>query len=66
MNLNLKDITFVIVTYKSEKVINTCLNSTNSPLGVVTEKQISSDSLRDRVRLIPWFISKFLLDGRFV
>ena len=27
MNLNLKDITFVIVTYKSEEVINTCLNS---------------------------------------
>ena len=27
MNLNTKDITFIIVTFKSDKVINDCLNT---------------------------------------
>ena len=27
MNLNLKNITFVIVTFKSEKIINNCLDT---------------------------------------
>ena len=55
MKLNLDDITFIIVTYKSENIIQNCLNS----LPKNSKKIIIENEWKNRFyTALSWYVSK--------